>query len=334
MCSWQERLKFDPIPRLLFSGNEAITYFTERDILEVEEAPVNVLWELPGVQRILNGQQDNGSWKYRGSRHTHIRSDEDYDQLETYRILGILVEKYGLNKEHEAMRRTGDFLFRRQSEAGDFRGIYSNQYSPNYSAAIMELLIKAGYGDDPRVEKGFEWLLSIRQHDGGWTIPFRAAGKEYDSLEQAFNETKTLEPDKSKPFSHLVTGVVLRAFAAHPHYRESTEAQRAGELLKSRFFKADTYPDRKDAGFWTKLKYPFWFTDILSSLDSLSLLGFAKDDPHVKTALDWFLTNQHEDGIWKSPFKMQDREVDLWVTLAACRVFKRFDERAEIAGQP
>jgi hypothetical protein len=36
------------------------------------------------------------------------------------------------------------------------------QYTPNYSAAIMELLIKAGYSTDVRTEKGFQWLLSIR----------------------------------------------------------------------------------------------------------------------------------------------------------------------------
>lgn len=327
MDSWQAQLKYDPIPKLLSSGNEAITYFTKRDILEVEVESVKVLWGLSGVQRILNKQRENGSWEYRGSQHTRIRSDEDYDQLETYRILGILVEKYGLNKEQEAIRKTADFLFSRQSEAGDFRGIYNNQYSPNYSAAIMELLIKAGYDDDPQIEKGFKWLLSIRQHDGGWAIPLRTVGKEYGSLDKAFNETKTVEPDKSKPFSHLATGVVLRAFSAHPSYRESKEAQLAGELLKSRFFKADKYADRKHSSFWTKLKYPFWFTDILSSLDSLSLLEFAKDDPQIKTALDWFLVNQHEDGIWRSPFKMLDRELDLWVTLAACRVLKRFYEK-------
>ncbi len=72
-----------------------------------------------------------------------------------------------------------------------------------------------------------------------------------------------MQPDRTKPFSHLVTGVVLRAFAAHPKYRQLDEAKAAGNLLASRFFKKDAYPDRGTAAFWTKFSFPFWFTDIL-----------------------------------------------------------------------
>jgi len=43
---------------------------------------------------------------------------------------------------------------------------------------------------------------------------------------------ETLQPDKTKPFSHLVTGVVLRAFAAHPMYRQLDEAKAALESLR------------------------------------------------------------------------------------------------------
>ncbi|MBE0447381.1 MAG: hypothetical protein IBX64_04670 [Actinobacteria bacterium] len=89
--NWQEQLKYNPIPKLLSSGNEAIAYFTKHDLLEVEAESIQALWRLPEVQKILNKQQENGSWKYGASRHTHIRSNEDYDQLETYRALGILM---------------------------------------------------------------------------------------------------------------------------------------------------------------------------------------------------------------------------------------------------
>ena len=46
------------------------------------------------------------------------------------------------------LEKAAEFLFQRQTTEGDFRGIYGTQYSPNYSAAIMELLIKSGYSDD------------------------------------------------------------------------------------------------------------------------------------------------------------------------------------------
>jgi len=41
-------------------------------------------------------------------------------------------------------------------------GFIGNQYAPYYTARDA-LLIKAGYADDPRIEKAFQWLLSMRQ---------------------------------------------------------------------------------------------------------------------------------------------------------------------------
>jgi hypothetical protein len=232
MENWREELRVDPVPALISSSNKAIEYFARRDLLDEKVGPIETLWELPEVKRILHKQQVDGSWKYPGGGQEHLRSQEDYNQLETYRILGELVEKYGLNNKHPVIRNAAEFLFTRQSNEGDFRGIYGNQYSPNYSAAIMELPIKAGYDSDPRIEIGFEWLLSIRQNNEGWAIPLRTVGAKYaDTL-----SADTVKPDLTKQFSHLVTGVVLRAFAASKKYSKSQEAVTAGRLLASRFF--------------------------------------------------------------------------------------------------
>jgi hypothetical protein len=283
MGNWRKELRVDPIPGLISPKNMAIEYFTRRDLFDEKVEPIETLWELPEVKKILNKQQEEGSWKYPGGGKEHLRSHEDYNQLETYRILGELVKKYGLNNKQPKIIMAANYLFSRQTEEGDFRGIYSNQYSPNYSAAIMELLIKAGYQDDSRIDKGFNWLLSIRQIDGGWAIPLRTVSAKYADIMSA----ETMKPDLAKPFSHLVTGVVLRAFAAHGKYRNSKEAIKAGELLASRFFRRDTYPDRQTPDFWARVSYPFWFTDIVSSLDLLLLMGFTKENPHIYDALNW-----------------------------------------------
>jgi hypothetical protein len=325
MEGWRKQLRFDPLPQLLSSENEALTYFVKRDLSGEEVGPTETLWQLPPVVKIAGKQQEDGSWRYPGGKE-HVRSGHNYNQLETYKVLGQLVEKYGFTRKHPAIRKAADFLFTCQTEEGDFRGIYRNQYTPNYTAAIMELLIKAGYAEDPRIESGFSWLLSIRQSDGGWTIPFRTIGtKDSRTLLQAMKNPEPIKPDKSKPFSHCITGVVLRAFAAHQKYRKTKEAKVAGELLKSRFFQPDRYPDRRAASFWTKLTYPFRFTDILSSLDSLSLLGFSKYDSQIEKALHWLTTQQKENGLWRSSYeKARDRDIHLWVSLAVCRMFKRF----------
>jgi hypothetical protein len=321
MENWRKELRVDPIPSLISAKNMAIEYFTRRDILDEKVEPIETLWELPEVKKILNKQQEDGSWKYPGGGKEHLRSHEDYNQLETFRILGELVEKYGFNNKHPKIRRAADYLFHHQTEEGDFRGIYGNQYSPNYSAAIMELLIKAGYDGDPRIEKGFQWLLSMRQNDGGWAIPFRTVGSKYTDALKA----ETMEPDLAKPFSHLATGVVLRAFAASTKYRKSPEAATAGKLLASRFFKKDVYPDRNTPQYWESVPFPFWFTDIVSALDSLSLMGFTKENPNIYGALNWLKSRQEDNGLFDLKLqKGKDEDLKFWVCLAICRLFKRF----------
>ena len=197
----------------------------------------------------------------------------------------------------------------------------------------MEILIKAGYEKDPRIERGFQWLLSSRQDDSGWAIAFRtkkvkpADGSNSAGFSWIKNvlSAKTMEPDTTQPFSHLVTGVVLRAFAASTTYRRSEEAKTAGRLLASRFFKKDAYPDRGTADFWTKFSYPFWFTDLLSSLDSLSLLGFKMAEPQIEKTIDWFIKQQLENGLWNVHLvRGKDKDLYLWIALTICRVFKRF----------
>lgn len=175
-----------------------------------------------------------------------------------------------------------------------------------------------------RIIKGFNWILSIRQEDGGWALPFRTAGK---NIGEAFENSETIQPDKSKPFSHVVTAMVLRAFAAHPKYRKSDEAKKAGELLLSRFFKNDKYPDRRSKDFWERVTFPFLYTDIVSALDSLYFLGFNKN-PEIKLALKFLRDKQMDDGTFDLKITREsDKELPYWICLAICRLFKRYNNQ-------
>ncbi len=324
--AWLDQLGYDPLPFLLGSGSEPIVFFARRDLLEVRTGPVRSLWATSEAKRVLARQRSDGRWEYPGG-DARIRSREDYDQLETYRQLGIAVEEFGFDRTHPGIRRAARFMFLHQTEEGDFRGIYGRQYTPNYTAGIMELLIKAGYGDDSRIERGFRWLLSFRQADGGWAIPSRtaAAAATFRKRWTDVLRSAPIPPDPLRPSSHLVTGVVLRAFAAHDHYRTSPEARAAGELISRRFFKADYYPDRKAPEFWERVSFPFWFTDVVSVLDSLSRLGFRAGDPGIKDALGWLAERQAKDGSFKLKLlRTRDKNLNRWVSLAICRVFKRF----------
>ncbi|MHA2392602.1 MAG: prenyltransferase/squalene oxidase repeat-containing protein [Promethearchaeota archaeon] len=321
MRDWQNQLKYNPIPVLLSNENKSITFFVNKDLLEQEMNSVESLWSLKEAELIIQNQQEQSYWKYPSSKK-NMRTQENYYQIETFRQLGNLIEKFGFTKKHSAIQKASEFILSFQTEEGDIRGIYGNQYSPNYSAAIMEILIKAGYTDDSRIEKGFKWLLSVRQDDGGWAIPIRTNNAKWTEV---MNSDITLQPNRLKPFSHMVTGVVFRAFAAHPKHKKDKEAKFAGELLASRFFKPDKYPDRRTADFWTKISFPFWFTDIISSLDTLVNLGFKATHPQISKVLKYLRDRQLENGLWDLKLlRTKDKYLPFWIALIICRIFKNF----------
>lgn len=329
MSVWQKELKVDPVPNLLSTENEAIKYFTMHDLLDKKVESIETLWDLPEAIKILKKQKDDGSWKYPSGPNQ--MENVDYDQYQTYLILGELVEKYGFNKEHRSIQKAAEYIFQSQSEEGDFRGIYANQYSTTYSPAIMELLIKAGYNDDPLILKGFEWLLSIRQNDGGWALPFRTMGF---NIGDAFNTKELIQPNKSKPFSHLVTAMVLRAFAAHSKYRKSDYAKKAGQLLTHRFFTSDKYPDRKNKNFWERVSFPFLYTDIISALDPLYFLGFNAQNLEIRRGLEFLKNKQNENGNFNLKItRGSDIDLPYWICLAVCRLFKRYSQQDQVLNQ-
>jgi hypothetical protein len=332
---WATHLRLDPLPTLLASGNRAIYHFARRDLLREDPGPVEPLWELPVAQRILKKQQEDGSWRYPG-RNRQIYTETNYDLLETFRQLGLLIEKFALDRRHHAVEKAASYLFSCQSVEGDIRGILGSQYMPYYHGAILELLIKAGYGDDARVERGLQWLLSVRQDNGGWIVPVQAVPPKEKTRE--LWSAPPVPPDRSRPFSHLATGMALRPFAVQPDYRHLGSVALAARRLKSRFFLPDKYNDRKAPAYWLKFQYPFWWTNLLTALDTLSLLGYGPDDEDVKSGLDWFLDNQQNDGLWRTSYEQssraepspREREAMLWVGLAVARVFVRLQGNRQV----
>ena len=336
MNGWIEQFKYDPIEALLESENEAVIYFTRRDLLEENVESLNRIWNLPEIHKILQKQQPDGSWKSLSKNNEN--SGIKYPLIETWKQFRYLIQQYEMNNAHPAVEKASEYLFSCQTDEGDIRGILANQYAPYYTGAIMYLLIKAGYENDPRIEKGFEWLLKMRQYDGGWVIGspgmigVNLSRSEMNDL-TSNKSRKTMKAfDKSKPFSAAGTGMVLRAFAAHSSYKKSEYALKAANLLKSKFFKKDNWTSYQHPDNWVRFQFPFWWTNIVSALDSISLIRLPKEDSDVKNALNWIIDHQEIDGLWnvsyskihKSQNNKKTFETQLWLTLTICRIFKRF----------
>jgi len=318
---WTKKLQVDPLPRLLGTNDKALLFLIERDLLEYSNGSIGSLWQLPEPQKFLNYQQPNGCWLYKGKRPGD-EFGEAYELLETWKTFRKLVEMYGFNNSHSAIDQACEFLLSFQTQEGDIRGILSNQYMPYYMGAILEILIKAGYEKDNRIEKGMQWLLNKRQEDGGWISPLLLF--KMDDYYKICTQPP-IQPPKDQPFSHMVSGMVIRAFAAHPRYQKSPEAIRAGKLLKNRLFKKDVYTSRQAETYWLKFQFPFWWTSLLTVLDSLMHLGFPAQDVDIQKGLEWLVKNQGADGLWNADYGRKGiTDPDYWVTYAACRILKNY----------
>ncbi|NTU65724.1 MAG: hypothetical protein HGB05_20560, partial [Chloroflexi bacterium] len=182
---------------------------------------------------------------------------------------------------------------------------------------------------------GLQWLLAMRQDDGGWTIPMITHKLDRQTQYRLSSEyAEPLEPDRSKPFSHNATGMILRAFAAHPKYRKSKAAKTAAQLLASRFFQPDAYTSYQAASYWVRFEYPFWWNQLVAALDSVSLIRLSPDDELIARALNWLIAQQQPTGLWRTSYVQPQqkeketakvREMKLWIGLAICRVFKQFE---------
>jgi hypothetical protein len=310
------------VPELLNDKDPALEFFTRRDLLR--ENPGSIAWiqSLPDVQQIIENEDAEGCWSYPGTRK-NAHPTEKYQILQTYRMLGELIDRYEMDRSQPAVERAANFLFSQQTAEGDFRGIFGSQYAPHYSAGILELLIKAGFQDDARVALAFDWFESHRQEDGGWAWPLRTADVEY---QDAIERETPIHSDFSKPFSHALTGFVIRAYAAHPRLRTAPIAVRAGELLNGRFFTPDKYADRRAASYWLKYQFPFWWGNLLTALNSLSRMGFSQRDPDIQRGLEWFQKEQLENGLWPTGYDRGNNAPrnQAWVALAVCRMLISF----------
>ena len=335
MKNWIKQFKYNPIIPLLESDNKAIMYSAKRDLISEQVEDMEYIWDLPEPQKILKKQKPLGYWKST-TQNREKAPAVNYELLETFKQILKLIDMFKFTKNDRSIQQAAEYIFSCQTDEGDIRGIIGNQYAPYYTGIIMSLLIKAGYVNDPRIKKGFDWLLSMRQNDGGWVIGSPGGFGEYSWKEKCILTTHNVETkkdfDKTKPFAHSGTGMVIRAFASHPQYRTSKEANTAAQLLKSHFFKEDNYSSYKSAEHWVNFKYPFWWTDLISGLDSISLIGISEEDKDVSQALSWFVNNQQKSGLWKNTYSKihkaieneKSLEVQLWISLAICKIFRRY----------
>ena len=88
-----KKLKYDPLPALLGAADPAVIYFTRRDLLGESAGPIEELWQIQEVSKIIRRQQPDGSFKYPGSRKA-VWPSHYYPLLETWKQFRFLIDKF------------------------------------------------------------------------------------------------------------------------------------------------------------------------------------------------------------------------------------------------
>ena len=324
---WRARLGRDPVPILLREGSKALVARVRRDLIDDDEAPkAEEVLTYPEVKAFLRKQDKSGAFPAKPPERT-LGPAKFARAVATLRALERMAD-FGLRRAEAPVARAADLLLDSQDKEGGIGDLALGETPESRARTVavhfqgwaLGVLCRAGYDDDPRIERGFRYLLANRQADGGWAW----RGVRTDSA--------------ARPSSHLVTGMALRAFATSPSRRSSREARRAAELLATRFLQPDRYPDRKAPSYWEQIGEPRFWTDVLDALDGVTAVGLGKENSGVRTAEAYVRGRQNPDGLWYpgGPTKVEgpskpaaaaalakEREPARWLTVRVLIILRR-----------
>lgn len=337
MGDWTSVLKGDPTQWLLEEDNPSVRYFTLRDILEKPredndvQAAKEQIMKSGIVPRMLEAQQNPDylkayprfyTYKYKGLVWSLIA----YAELGAQMTPQIREQcEYILQNCQEPTQ--GGFS---QSIAVKAGGGRITEVIPCLSGNMVYSLITLGYLDDPRVQKGIDWLVNFMKYNDG---------AESDPQQPPYSHYETCW---GRHTCHMGAVKALKAFDAIPKERRTPEitaaADRAAEFMlihhihrRSHDFSKTSKPG------WLRFGFPLMYqTDVLEILDLITSLGY--HDPRMEEAVEAVIAKQTDGGRWRAENSYGDRmlvpfdtlgQESKWVTLRALRVLKRWGNTSD-----
>ncbi|MBN1978968.1 MAG: hypothetical protein JW918_16330 [Anaerolineae bacterium] len=298
MSEWRSLLKADPTDWLLEPQNPSVRYWTLVDILdrptEAQEARATIAQQ-PLVQELFAKQHPGGHW---GGDETKPMTADG-----TLGVLGLL---YMLGVEPDARTAAGCDSFLRfcQNECGGFSMVKTrcSGIFPCTTGAHLPMLVTFGLGDDPRVRRAFEFVVTDMTRD--------------DALDCGRYQHRD-----------CLWGAIaaLDGLAALPEELRSPRSEAVVRRLADALLDAD-YDFEGEHRRWLTFGVPrVW--DLLGALRALAAHGYGPD-PRFGPLLGRVLARQDEQGRWLCgsvshtwPLEKRNRP-SKWVTIDALRLLK------------
>jgi len=333
MGDWKSVLKADPTKWLLERNSPSVRYFTLTQILELPENDPEVvktrekIMEIGAVPKILAKQKNEGYWE--APENFYIRSKYKGTVWQL-----IILAEFGAYGDDERIRKACEFILENSQDrkGGGFSYLNAEVGGGDHNRVLSCLtgnmvwsLIRFGYLQDPRVQRGINWIVTCQRFDDGIKSPPK--GWPYDRYEKCWG----------KHTCHMGVVKVLKALAGIPPNKRSKDVKNtikkgAEYLLKHHIHKRSHDLSRVSKPGWLQFGFPLmWNTDALEILWILTNLGYK--DRRMQEAVDLVISKQDEQGKWKLESTFNGRfQVNIerkgkpskWITLSALRVLKRF----------
>jgi hypothetical protein len=186
---------------------------------------------------------------------------------------------------------------------------------------LLYALLAMGLGDDPRVKRAVDHLVSLVDENGWRCVAAPELGKFRG-------------PGRKDDPCPIVNVFALKALAQVPELLDSPTARTGVEML---LWHWEHQTERKLYLFgigsdFRKLKYPFVWYDILHVVDVLSRFPFVHDDPRFREMVEAITTQADEQGrytagsmyrAWKGWSFADKKNPSPWLTFLVLRVVKR-----------
>jgi hypothetical protein len=332
MGNWTSYLRGDPTDWLLEPDNPSVRYLALTELLGVPVADPEAraakaaIMETGVLPQILAKQEEVGFWD---------RPERYYDAKYTGTVWQLIIlAEHLADGEDPRIRKACEFLLERAQdlESGGFSIHYSaaqgggrhSEVIPCLTGNMVWSLIRLGYGTDPRVQRGIDWIATYQRFDDAIADPPQRW--PYDRL----------EPCWGRHTCHMGVVKALKALAEIPQLERSPDVERTlaegvAYMLNHHIHKRSHDLTKVSKPGWLRFGFPLMYqTDILEILGILTRLGCR--DERMQEALDLVVSKQDASGRWVLANTFNGKfQVDVeekgkpskWITLNALRVLKR-----------
>jgi hypothetical protein len=335
MKDWKSFLKENPIDWLLEQNNPSVRYYTLTGILDMPDDSPEALetrkeiMKVGPVPDILARQEEGGYWGVPENFYEHSKYKGTVWQL-------IVLAELGADGNDVRVHKACEFILEnsRDRNSGAFSILGNPEKCGNHDLVIPCLtgnmvfsLIRLGYLNDTRLQKGIDWITKYQRFDdriakapSGWPydISFRCWGRHTCSM-GAIKALKALAE--------------IPAQSRSPEVKE-TLARGAEYFLLHHVYKRSHSLDKVCKPGWQEFGFPLMYqTDALEILSVLTELGY--HDSRMQEAIDLLLSKQDNQGRWILQTTFNGRflvnieakeKPSKWITLKALRVLKAYTD--------